>query len=126
MAATTVPLPERIAAAQGHSAAAQPVSVGQVGVHLVPYLEQQAEDAYDSFVKREPVLAASLAGSGIGWVLTFLVVHGVITSTQASSLTQAVLPAATAGILTGFGLVVRRFVSPAWKRLTGHDLGSRA
>lgn len=66
-------------------------------------------------VKDEPVLAAHGAAAAVGATVTALVTHDVITKVQASSLTQTVLPLATAGALLLLGVIVRAVVSPAAK-----------
>lgn len=71
------------------------------------------QDAENTFVKAEPVIAAHAAAAILGYVGTLLVTHGVITHDQAPALTQQVLPAVVAGLLMLFGVVVRRFVAPA-------------
>jgi hypothetical protein len=68
-----------------------------------------------SITKDEPVLIGSLVAAAVGWVLSFLVTQGIITDTQASSLTQTVVPIATAALTTLLGLLLRHFVSPAAK-----------
>lgn len=72
-------------------------------------------DAKNKFISSEPVIAAHAAAAVVGYVLTALVTHGVITSDRASALTQQVLPAVTAVVLVGLGWLVRRAVSPAAK-----------
>lgn len=71
------------------------------------------EQAKNSFIKAEPVMAAHGAAAVIGYAATELVTHGVISTTQASSLTQQVVPAATAVAIIGLGWLVRHVVSPA-------------
>jgi hypothetical protein len=68
-----------------------------------------------SITKDEPVLVGSASAALVGAVLTALVTHGVITDTQASGLTQTVVPLVTAGLIAGLGVLLRRFVSPASK-----------
>jgi hypothetical protein len=68
-----------------------------------------------SITKDEPVLVGSLSAAAVGYVLTFLVAHGVITDTQASTATQTFVPIVTAALIAGLGVLLRRFVSPASK-----------
>lgn len=68
-----------------------------------------------SLLKREPVIAATVAGTVVTDVIEVLVTHGVLTSVQASPLTQAVLPIVTSAVLLGLGLVARSVVVPAFK-----------
>lgn len=66
----------------------------------------------DSIVKAEPLIAAHLAAASVGYVLTLLVTHGVIGSTESSAVAQQAISGATALILAGLGFLVRRFVTP--------------
>jgi hypothetical protein len=68
-----------------------------------------------SITKDEPVLVGSLSAAVVGYVLTFLVAHGVITDTQASTATQTIVPLVTAGLITLLGVLLRRYVSPTSK-----------
>ena len=68
-----------------------------------------------SITKDEPVLVGSLSAAVVGYVLSFLVAHGVITDTQASTATQTIVPLVTAALITGLGVLLRRYVSPASK-----------
>lgn len=63
----------------------------------------------------EPVLVVAGATSALAYVGTQLVAHGVITDTQASSATQAVLPFAVMAVPVLLGLFIRRLVTPARK-----------
>jgi mRNA-degrading endonuclease toxin of MazEF toxin-antitoxin module len=65
--------------------------------------------------RNEPVLVATAVTSVAGWGLGELVTHGVITDTQASSATQAVVPAGIAGLVWVLGVIARRFVTPISK-----------
>jgi len=71
--------------------------------------------ASNSLVKAEPVIAAHLAAASVGYVLTLLVTHGVISSTQASAVAQQTISFATAVLIAGLGFLVRRFVTPSAK-----------
>ena len=72
----------------------------------------------DSFVKAEPVIAAHGAASVVAYTLGLLVTHGVVSHTQASALTEQVVPAVAAGLTIGLGVLVRRFVTPVWKKVS--------
>lgn len=85
-------------------------------------LEEAAEKQYTGFLAKEPVVAAHLAAAAVGYVLTLLVTHGVITNTQASATAQQAIPLAAAALITAMGFVIRQFVTPAWKSATGRDL----
>lgn len=69
------------------------------------------------YFDREPVFVALGASAAVGWVMTWLVEKGVLSNTQASATTQAVMPAVVAGILIGLGVVVREFVTPVAKHV---------
>lgn len=71
--------------------------------------------AENSFIKAEPVLAGHAGAAVLGYVGTLLVTHGVVTHSQASALTQQVLPAVVSLLLVGLGFLVRRFVTPTAK-----------
>jgi hypothetical protein len=73
-------------------------------------------NAENSFIKAEPVIAAHGAAAVVGYILTALVTHGVITTDQASTVTQQVVPATTALFLLALGWLVRHLVSPAAKQ----------
>lgn len=66
-----------------------------------------------SFVKAEPVIAAHTAAAVVGYVLSLLVTHGVISGVHASAVTQQTVSIVTAGLIMLLGVLVRRFVSPA-------------
>jgi hypothetical protein len=66
-------------------------------------------------IQAEPVIAAHLAAAGVGYVLTLLVTHGVISSTQSSAVAQQAISFATAVLIAGLGFLVRRFVTPSAK-----------
>jgi hypothetical protein len=68
--------------------------------------------ASNSLTQAEPIIAAHLAAAGVGYVLTLLVTHGVISSTQASAVAQQAISFATAVLVAGLGFLVRRFVTP--------------
>ncbi len=72
-----------------------------------------ADRLKNRFVKSEPALAASAAFAVVGFVLTTLTTHGVITSEQASSFTKVIVPPVTAALIVAFGFVLRVVVSPA-------------
>lgn len=72
-------------------------------------------EAQGSFVKAEPVLAAHLAAAVVFYTLTLLVTRHVITTTEASALTQQVLPGAVALATLLLGFINRHFVTPAAK-----------
>jgi hypothetical protein len=74
-----------------------------------------AHKAGNSLVQAEPIIAAHLAAAGVGYVLTLLVTHGVISSTQSSAVAQQAISFATAVLLAGLGFLVRRFVTPTSK-----------
>ncbi|SRR6266550_7446925 len=61
----------------------------------------------------EPLLFGQLALSLVTAGLSALVLRGAITDTQASTLTQVLVPLVTAGLTWLAGLVIRLFVSPA-------------
>jgi hypothetical protein len=63
--------------------------------------------------KKEPVLVTHAVAAVLAWLATFLVTHGVITSTHASALVQEILPTVAAAVLMAQAVIVRRFVSPA-------------
>lgn len=63
----------------------------------------------------EPVLVVSAVGAALGWISTFLVAHGVISSTHASTIVQAIGPTLVSVAALGFGVLVRKYVSPAVK-----------
>lgn len=65
------------------------------------------------FVKAEPAIAASGAAAVVGYALTALTTHGVISGVRASSLSQALIPPSTAVMLLVLGFVLRRVVMPA-------------
>lgn len=71
----------------------------------------------------EPVLLVSAVTAGLGLLGTELVTHGVITETQASSLTKSVLPPVVAALVLLAGWAIRRLVTPARKV---EDLMTRA
>jgi len=71
--------------------------------------------ADNSLLKAEPIIAAHLAAAAVGYVLTLLVTHGVISSTQASAVAQQAISFATAVLIAGLGFLVRRFVTPTSK-----------
>lgn len=91
-----------------------------------------ASKAKNSLAQAEPIIAAHLSAAGVGYVLTLLVTHGVISSTQASAVAQQAISFATAVLVAGLGFLVRRFVTPNSKvqelidaevaRRTGSDL----
>jgi hypothetical protein len=68
-----------------------------------------------SITKDEPVLILSAAGAVVAWLLGLLVTHGVLSDTQASSLTQVIVPAVAGVIVLVIGFFTRRLVSPAAK-----------
>lgn len=63
----------------------------------------------------EPILLAHYAAAAIGYVLTFLVEHGVIGTDEASTALQVLVPAAVGAGITGLGFVTRSFVTPLVK-----------
>lgn len=67
------------------------------------------------FVRNEPVIAAHAAAAVVGFVLTALATHGVISTVAASQLTQQIIPPVTALMLLLLGWLVRHFVTPAAK-----------
>lgn len=73
--------------------------------------------------KDEPVLVSTGIASALGWLGTFLVEHGVITNTVASTDTQVILPFVAAGALVLLGVIVRQFVTPAVVSLEGELAG---
>lgn len=73
------------------------------------------QNVENSFVKAEPAVAAHLSSAVVGYVVTFLVLHGVVTSTQSSAVTQVVAPLVASVLLVALGFLVRRVVSPVAK-----------
>lgn len=70
-----------------------------------------------NYFKREPVWASMVSLAATSWVGTWLVTRGLLSNTQASSLTQAVAPAVAAGVLLAAGLLLREVVSPVWAKV---------
>lgn len=64
-------------------------------------------------IKSEPVFAAMTATAILSYVASFLVLHGVITSTQATATVQETVPGVTAVVIFLIGLVIRSVVTPA-------------
>lgn len=63
----------------------------------------------------EPVLIVTGVTAVLGWAAEFLVSRGILGSGTASTLTQAIAPSLIL-IVTGLvGLLMRKYVSPAWK-----------
>lgn len=96
------------------------VQIGRLGKSVVVDAGQRG---YASFVAREPVMAAAV----VTWVLSnvgaVLLGHThLVTAEQWGAVTTYVTPLATAAVLAAIGAVVRRYVTPAWKRYTGADL----
>ena len=72
------------------------------------------------FVENEPVIV----GHFVLWLFVnigaFIVGHtNLVTSDQWNSLTTGLVPFVTAAIVTAIAFVVRKYVSPAWKRVSG-------
>lgn len=63
----------------------------------------------------EPVMIVSTGTAVVGWVGTFLVTHGVITATEASTGVQTIGPAVVGAVALFGGVLIRRYVSPAVK-----------
>lgn len=85
-------------------------------------VEQTVEDAYSSFVKREPAVLAGLVAGPVFGVLAWLVQRGYIGNDQASYLQSTIVGFVVMVAIALQGFVLRHFVGPAWKQLTGRDL----
>jgi hypothetical protein len=70
----------------------------------------------ESFLKREPVVLTHLIGGPIAGFVTLLAPG------DPSSTAEQITAGVVAFLLVVQGFLVRRFVSPAWKRETGHPL----
>jgi len=77
--------------------------------------EKVGDSLLAKLISYEPVMVTGVVKAVTGAVLAFLVTHGVITSTQASSLTQVVVTAAVPVATLGLAWVVRKFVTPVAK-----------
>lgn len=75
-----------------------------------------------SFFKDEPVLATGIASSAIAWVLAFLVQDGIITNTQASTLSKALVPIVASAIVMVITFIARHWVVPAWKSFEQYSM----
>jgi hypothetical protein len=78
-------------------------------------MSNPVEKIKNSLVSSEPVMAAHAAAAVVGYVLTFLVTHDVITNVQATALTSEIMPGAVALALLLLGWGVRFLVTPASK-----------
>ena len=78
-----------------------------------PKQEAPEEEVPSGLLAREPALAVSYTTGLVIWLLSFLSLHGIITSIQASVLTQAVAPVVAGLIVAACGHLIRRYVSPA-------------
>lgn len=67
----------------------------------------------------EPVMVVSAVTAVIGWVGTFLVTHGVVTATEASTGVQTVGPAVVGAVALVTGVLMRRYVRPMVKSVEG-------
>ena len=72
------------------------------------------------FVENEPVIV----GHFVLWLFVnlgaFIVGHtNLVTSDQWNSLTTGLVPFVTAALLSVIAFVVRKYVSPAWKKVSG-------
>lgn len=74
----------------------------------------------NKFLDREPAVATAAAGAAVSWLLSFLVLHGVLTADQASTDTQVIAPIVAALIVMAIGFVIRRLVTPAGKWIAAH------
>lgn len=80
----------------------------------------QPTPAPTGFIKNEPVIVSQF----VLWVFlnvgAFVVGHThLITNAQWSSLTSGLVPVVTAVLLGIIGAVVRKYVAPAWKVVSG-------
>jgi len=73
--------------------------------------------------KKEPVVLAGLVAAGLGWISSFVVLHGWLTATRASGLTQAIVPMAVAAATVLISVIVRNFVTPAISKVEGEIAG---
>jgi len=81
----------------------------------MPDHEKVGDSLLAKLISYEPVLTSAVVKAVVGAVLAFLVTHGVITSTQASGLTQTVVTVVVPGATLAFAWVVRKFVTPVAK-----------
>jgi membrane protein YdbS with pleckstrin-like domain len=65
--------------------------------------------------KSEPVLVTHAVAAVLGWIASFLVLHGVIGGAHASSLVQEITPTLVSAALLAIGVFVRAFVAPVVK-----------
>lgn len=72
------------------------------------------KSAQAGFTKNYPVLALHLSASVVAYVLTLLVTRHVITGTQASVLSQQLLPLVSAAFVALLGFAATRLVYPAF------------
>jgi hypothetical protein len=71
------------------------------------------EKLKNRFIAAEPAIAVSAGGAVVGYVMTALTTHGVITGVQATHLSQAVVPPVVSGFVLVLGWLTRQVVSPA-------------
>lgn len=69
--------------------------------------------------KKEPVLVSSGVTAAVGYVGSLLVLSGAISNTQASAVTETVVPTIVMWALALIGFIVRQFVSPAAVKAEG-------
>jgi hypothetical protein len=65
--------------------------------------------------KSEPVLVTHAVAAVLGWIASFLVLHGVLGGAHASALVQEVTPTLVSAALLAIGVFVRSFVTPVVK-----------
>lgn len=72
------------------------------------------KSAQASFTKAYPLIALHLAGSVVAYVVTLLVTRHVVTNTQASVLSQQLLPLVAAAFVAALGFIGTKLVYPVF------------
>lgn len=86
-----------------------------MSIDIASPIEKAVEDQASSFLKQEPVVLGHLIAGPVLGAVTLFAPGGA--SKPAEQISAAIVTAVI--VLQGF--VLRRFVIPEWKRLTGRD-----